>query len=87
MKNCVYILKCRNGRFNIGSTGDLAIRICQHHAGKSPATKNLRPLELIFAQEYPTYEKALATEMWLKKLKSKTFLFRIISEGKIIKAI
>jgi predicted GIY-YIG superfamily endonuclease len=86
MKNCAYVLKCRNGRFYIGSTGDLAIRLSQHHAGESPATKNLRPLELAFAQEYPTRKEALAIEMWLKKLKSKTILQRIISEGKITKA-
>jgi len=85
MNNCVYILLCKNKRYYIGNTIDLEKRLLKHNAGLVLATKNLRPFSLIFCQEFSTIQEARKIEYWLKKLKNKELISRIISEGKIKK--
>lgn len=80
--NCVYILQSlANGRFYVGSTNDLNRRIAEHNAGKTKSLQYLRPLQLVFHQEYQTLEQARRIEYKLKKLKSKVIIERIIKEG------
>ncbi|OGE63759.1 hypothetical protein A3A14_04315 [Candidatus Daviesbacteria bacterium RIFCSPLOWO2_01_FULL_43_38] len=80
--NCIYILQSSvNGRFYIGSTNDLDRRITEHCVGKTKSLQNLRPLQLVFHQEYQTIEQARIIERKLKKLKSRVIIERIIKEG------
>ena len=84
MKNCVYILYCRDARYYIGSTTDLSIRIKQHRQGKVMSTKKRRPLRIVFSQEFKTKHEAHRMELWIKKQKSRKLLEQIIVD-KIIK--
>lgn len=80
--NCVYILQSSvNDRFYIGSTNDLDRRVGEHNAGKTKSLQHLRPLQLVFYQEYQTMGQARRIESKLKKLKSKVIIERIIKEG------
>ena len=85
MKNCVYILFCKNKRYYVGSTVDLIIRLKKHIFGHVKATKYLRPITLCFHQSYSTLYEARQIEYWIKKQKSKKLIERIILEGKITK--
>jgi predicted GIY-YIG superfamily endonuclease len=64
----VYILHCADGSYYTGHTDNLEMRIQQHHAGaiSSCYTVNRRPLKLVFSQDFPTREEALASEQQLK---------------------
>ncbi len=85
MKNCVYVLKCRNGRFYVGSARLLCKRLERHQMGLVTATRNLRPLQLVFAQEYPNISLARRSEYWVKRQKDRGFIERIVKEGRITK--
>jgi len=62
-----YILKCADGSYYTGHTDDLERRIAQHHDGTFPGyTHSRRPLELVWADEFPTREEALANELRIK---------------------
>jgi predicted GIY-YIG superfamily endonuclease len=64
----VYILQCADGSYYTGHTDNLEMRIQQHHAGAiaSCYTLNRRPLKLVFSQDFPTREEALASEQQIK---------------------
>lgn len=73
MKYCVYILKCADGTFYIGSTNNLSKRVHAHNALKSGAhyTKIRRPVVLKYVEIAKTKRKALKRERALKKLTKK----------------
>ena len=43
----VYILLCNNGRYYVGSAGNLSRRVDEHNNGKVKSTRYVRPLKLI----------------------------------------
>ncbi|MBU1018105.1 GIY-YIG nuclease family protein [Patescibacteria group bacterium] len=83
MKNCVYILLCKNGNYYIGSTHNLYARLEQHWCGLVKTTKNLRPLFLLFFQSFSSIKYARQVEYRLKKFKNKKIIKKIISDGQI----
>ncbi|MCR4278970.1 MAG: GIY-YIG nuclease family protein [bacterium] len=62
----VYLLKLSNGSIYTGSTPDLKRRINQHESGYADATKNFRPLLLIWYCAFPTLLQARRFENYLK---------------------
>jgi len=64
----VYILQCADDSYYTGHTDNLEKRIAEHHAGAitSCYTYKRRPLQLVFAQDFPTREEALASEQQIK---------------------
>lgn len=64
----VYILRCSDNSYYTGHTDNLENRIYQHHSGAIPScyTFKRRPLELVFSQDFPTREQALASEQQIK---------------------
>ncbi len=67
----VYMLRCSDGTFYLGSTKDLERRIREHNNSKQGAryTKARRPVELAYSEECETWSAALKRECALKKLK------------------
>ena len=67
----VYILRCSDGTFYTGYTGDLIRRFKQHQSGAIPRsyTKSRRPVELVWAGEFETKEEARAGEKKIKRWK------------------
>jgi len=62
-----YMLKCADGSYYTGHTDDLERRIAQHHDGTFLGyTHSRRPLELVWADDFPTREEALANELRIK---------------------
>jgi predicted GIY-YIG superfamily endonuclease len=60
----VYILRCADDSYYyVGSTRNLEHRLWQHQEGIGCAyTKSRRPVQLVFAQEYPTVAEAWSVE-------------------------
>ncbi|MCI0619914.1 GIY-YIG nuclease family protein [Candidatus Wolfebacteria bacterium] len=81
----VYILKSEGGRYYIGSTTNIQERLRHHTGGYTPSTKKLGKLQMVFSQEYPTISEARYIEQWLKKLKRRDYIEKIVKEGTIQK--
>jgi putative endonuclease len=64
----VYILRCRDGRYYVGSTrGDLEKRIAEHDAGTYGGfTKSRRPVALVYSEGFDRIVDAIAAERQLK---------------------
>jgi putative endonuclease len=59
----VYMLRCSDGTFYVGSTNDLNRRLEQHHAGMGSAyTKRRLPVELIWSEEFSRIDEAFRWE-------------------------
>jgi predicted GIY-YIG superfamily endonuclease len=63
----VYILRCSDGSYYAGHTDDLEARKAQHDFGFHGGYVSSRlPVTLVFADEFPTREEALARERQIK---------------------
>jgi len=83
MAGYLYILKSlKNQRFYIGSTDNLERRMYEHNSGfeKNKFTKNNRPFELVFSQEYKSLKIARKIEYKLKSFKSRKIIEEIIKD-------
>jgi putative endonuclease len=68
MKSRVYVLKSlKDGNLYIGSTTDLDRRIVEHNSGKNRSTKNRRPFQLVYSEEFDSIKDARARERLFKK--------------------
>jgi len=75
----------KNGRFYIGSTSDLERRLKEHFGNKSKYTRETGPYKIVFSQIYETLHEARRAEKWLKSLKDRSFIVRIIQSGRLEK--
>ena len=63
----VYMLQCADQSYYVGHTNDLEKRILEHQAGTIDGyTATRRPIEVVFTQEFPSREDALAAELQIK---------------------
>ncbi len=65
----VYILRCADGRYYVGSVrGSLERRVAEHnHAAFNGWTASRRPVELVFWQAFERIEDAIAAERQIKR--------------------
>jgi putative endonuclease len=68
MGTYVYILRCSDGSYYVGSTrGSLDDRVGQHQAGNYDGyTARRRPVQLLFDQEFERITEAIAAKRQLK---------------------
>lgn len=67
MKGFMYILKCANNHYYVGSTDNLEIRIKQHQNGEGANyTKKHLPVELVYYEEYQKIDDAFYREQQVK---------------------
>ncbi|MGJ3259044.1 MAG: GIY-YIG nuclease family protein [Rhodospirillales bacterium] len=68
MNAFVYMLRCADGRYYVGSTrASLEQRIAEHNAGTYGGfTSRRRPVELVYHQEFEHITDAIAAERQLK---------------------
>ena len=64
----VYLLRCENGAIYVGQTDDLERRLAEHgdRVGGVYTSEN-HPVGLLWAQEFPTREEAMARERQIKR--------------------
>jgi predicted GIY-YIG superfamily endonuclease len=59
----MYILKCADGSYYVGSTKDLEQRILQHqHGTGAQYTSNRLPVRLVYSEEFEHVSEAYARE-------------------------
>lgn len=64
----VYLLRCADGSYYARHTDNLEQRLAQHEAGTFGGyTADRKPLRLVYSQELPSREEALAAEMQIKR--------------------
>lgn len=68
MKGYMYILKCSDGSYYVGSTTNLELRLAQHQAGVGAKhTKKRLPVELVYYEEYARIDEAFYREKQVQK--------------------
>jgi putative endonuclease len=75
-----YILYSKKiDRYYIGSSANLQDRIKRHNQGRSKATKpGASDWTLVFSEEYPSRQEAVARELFIKRQKSRVFIKKLI---------
>jgi putative endonuclease len=59
----MYILRCADGSFYVGSTVDLERRLGQHDAGEGAAyTRRRRPVQLVYCEDFPRIDDVYLRE-------------------------
>ncbi|MDH7606000.1 MAG: GIY-YIG nuclease family protein [Melioribacter sp.] len=72
----VYVLKSlKDYKRYIGFTENLQRRLFEHNNGLVKSTKNRRPLELIYLEEFISKKDALLREKFLKSTGVRAYLF------------
>ncbi len=80
-----YILQSEiDGSYYIGSTENIESRIIRHNKGYSGYTKTKRPWVLVYNEEYKTLSEAKAREYYLKSLKSRVSIQKLINNGPVV---
>ena len=78
----LYILSSqRTNRYYVGTTTDMDVRLRQHNdPAQNPSrwTRSGGPWDLAFSQEFATNREALRAEKYLKRMKSRAFLEKLI---------
>lgn len=63
----VYILRCSDGSYYVGSTHDLEYRLEEHRAGSLGGyTSHRIPVELMWSSDFPTEHDAFLAERQIK---------------------
>lgn len=78
-----YLLKLSNSKIYTGSTPDLKRRITEHDTGKCEATKNFRPLKLIWYCAFENRLQARRFESYLKTGSGQAFRNRHLVKRKL----
>ena len=64
----VYLLRCGDGSLYIGSCTDIGARLTKHRDGSaSNYTRSRRPVVLVYVEQFPSLERALARERQIKR--------------------
>jgi len=75
----IYVLKSEKyDKSYVGSTNDLTRRLSQHNAGLGNFTKNYRPWNMIYTEEFETHTEALQREKFLKSKSGRKFLKSVV---------
>ena len=74
MPFCTYIIRNLDGRFYIGHTSDLRLRLRRHNEERVFSTKGRGPWKLVHTEQFETRSQAMAHERKLKNLKSRRAL-------------
>jgi putative endonuclease len=79
----VYILQSESsGRYYIGQTIDLAVRVAYHNANYSRSLKNRGPWKLMYSETYATRAEAVRRERQIKRWKSRELIARLVSASR-----
>ena len=79
----VYILLSKkDNKLYVGCSHNVSERITEHNSGKVSATKNRRPLVVIYTEEFKDKSEAFNRERYLKSLWSARFKKKILEEYK-----
>ncbi len=79
-----YILQStKSRRYYVGHTSNMEERLERHNNGYVKATKNKGPWTVVFYENYKTRVGANSREFYIKSMKSKVFIEKLISMDSI----
>ncbi len=85
MNYWVYILKSlrttQRKKYYIGHTNNLERRLKDHNRGKDHSSKCGRPWKIVFKKKLASRKQAINYEKYLKSLKSKIALKKLINDA------
>jgi len=77
----IYILESKtNGRYYIGHTENMAIRLKRHNRGLVKSTKNYKPWKIIHTENYDTKQEAYRRELEIKSYKGGSAFKKLIKK-------
>jgi putative endonuclease len=77
----VYILQSeKNGRFYVGSTSSLQLRLADHQRGQTPSTRGRGPWHLVYQEQFASQSDARRREREIKSWKSHRSIEELISQ-------
>lgn len=77
-----YVLRSlKNSRLYYGSTNNLERRLEEHNSGHTKSLKYVRPLELVYSEEFLTLKEARAREKFFKDGQGREFIKRTLSSA------
>ena len=65
-------------KFYIGSCENMDSRLARHNTGATPSTKSGRPWTVVYFELFPSKTEALAWEKYIKSMKSKYYIQKLI---------
>jgi len=77
----LYVLKNKKGSYYIGTTNNIERRIQEHNNGKSKATKNRGPWNIVYTEKFRTRSQAMKREYYIKSQKSKKFIKNLVEKN------
>ena len=57
---------------------DLSRRLLEHKSGKTQTTRRMKNLEVVYTEQYDTFELARARELYLKTSAGRRFIKKIL---------
>ena len=72
-----------DGTYYIGSTQNLEERLQRHNQGRSKYTKNKRPWELVYYEQFEDRPTAVRRESQIKGRKSKEFIETLVRSSRL----
>ncbi|MBU1018814.1 GIY-YIG nuclease family protein [Patescibacteria group bacterium] len=82
----IYILQSeKDKRLYIGQTNNLEDRLKRHNTGQVKATRNRKPLKLIYHKKYKKRAEAMEMEKYLKRLKGGNEFKRLLHQWGVAK--
>ena len=82
----VYILENLVGRFYVGHTEDLQLRLGSHNRDDKTLGKFTRkngPWKMVWEEEHPTRSSAMARERQIKGMKSARWIREVLLNGRV----
>ena len=80
MQYTVYVLKSgKTGRYYVGCTNDLDLRLQQHNQGMTKSTKGYRPWRVIYVERYESLSQARQREIQIKAWKNRAYMDRALA--------
>ena len=80
----IYILRSESsGRFYIGHTNDLDDRLRRHNEGRTEVNKGRGPWQLVYREEFPTRQAAVARERAIKNRKSRIYIESLCARASV----
>jgi putative endonuclease len=75
----LYILRSEStGKYYIGATKNVSIRLAQHNAGGTSSTKRYRPWKLVHTEAFDTLREARQREKQIKSWKNPAYMVKTL---------
>ena len=70
----VYVLKDKNGKLYKGVTNNLTRRLKEHYSGHTITTKRMVSFQVVYQEQYATFDEARNREKYFKTAAGRRFL-------------